>query len=1124
MRWKKITKAATILALVFSVVGALFSVSIVLLPLTPFADHGNKKNNFHSLGSGVISHEQAQRLFLARRSRNKLLQQIVREKGPKLHPRSQGEPCSVVVGFYVNWDESSFESLRRHLDDLTYVMPEWLYISAKGNGTSFGSRFDPKTSDPEVIKLAAAHKLPIIPMLQNLDKDKWQWEPLRELLSNHSAQLKLAANLRNYLVSHHFGGINIDFEPPADLPPSVAVQARKLFHNELPNFIRVLRNAFKSSKLLVTEDVPANDNGFNYGALADANDLVIVMLYDEHWQTGSPGPIAGQDWIEKMAELVFARMDSSKVVLGIGNYCFDWPITIDSSRVIDSYKPAAKLNMSEALRIADDVGTNMDMDDLNPYFTYADDHGKDHIVYMLDAITAYNEIMALKGYEPRGTALWYLGSEDPSIWTFFNERDLGKPARKGALKNIVYNGQCIFDPESKGEILEIVSQPRAGLRQLVRDSDGIVRSEKYKEYPSTFLIRRTGAAYKKIALTFDDGPDRVNTPAILDILRENHVPATFFVKGNEADDNEDIVRRCWDQGCEIGNHTYTHPHIADVSSMRAELEVNATQRLIESITGHSTRLFRPPFGQGADINVGSKEDEIVVRMQKLGYVTVGFGIDTKDFTHTSASAIVARVLKQLNTGNIILMHDGGGNRAETILALPQIIQELMARGYQLVTVSQLLGPNARDSLFPPVSHRQEAIVGLDRALFETSYAFDRTMRIVFIVSILLGVIRVLLTAPLAIMHSRRTRKMRFRDDYKLSVTVAIPAYNEGKVINRTIQSVLASDYPNLHIIVVDDGSTDDTLDAVNAEYGVDPRVTVTTKANGGKASALNVAFSMADSEIVVCMDADTIFAKDTVSCLVRHFADPKVGAVAGNIKVGNRLNPLTVWQSVEYITCQNFDRRAYAEFDSVPVIPGAVGAWRKSAVEQAGGYESNTLAEDADLTFRVRLLGYSTQAENDALAYTEAPDSVSSLAKQRFRWAFGIIQALWKHKRQLFHPQYGAFGLLVMPAMWLFNIVFQVVAPVIDIMAIIAVASGDISVVVIYWAALFLLDFASCVVAFKLDNEDLGQLMWLFWQRFFYRQFMYYMIIKAILAAFRGHHVGWSKLQRKATAQSIIKS
>ena len=349
------------------------------------------------------------------------------------------------------------------------------------------------------------------------------------------------------------------------------------------------------------------------------------------------------------------------------------------------------------------------------------------------------------------------------------------------------------------------------------------------------------------------------------------------------------------------------------------------------------------------------------------------------------------------------------------------------------------------------------------------------------------------------------------------MTVAIPAYNEETVICKTIASVLANDYPDLHVIVVDDGSKDETLAVVRAAYGDDPRVTILSKENGGKASALNMAFAAATTEIVVCMDGDTLFVPDTLRYLVRQFEDPHVGAVAGNVKVGNRTTLLTHWQSLEYVTMQNFDRTAYSAMNAVAVIPGAAGAWRRKAVLEAGGFETNTLAEDADLTFKIRLQGYATRCENAALAYTEAPEDLRALSKQRFRWAYGILQALWKHRRAMWRPRNGAFGLVVMPSMWFFGFLLQSLAPVVDATIILSLFNGQFTAVLFYAVLYFVIDLLTGVVAFALDSEDKRQLAWLFWQRLFYREFMYLIILRAFFAAIHGRLVGWGKLQRKAT-------
>lgn len=1168
-RWSRILRLAFGAALVFSIIGAVFSFSILVLPNSPIPLDNTPIAHGRISVPKLFSREEAARHVLATKSRNKLIKQIQSERRQNIKANTPGSaPYSTVVGFYVSWEPHSIQSLRDHISSMTYVIPEWLYLDLK-SPSLFRDRRDnplePKRQNDEVLTLSRQHNVPIIPLIHNVVQGKgtWDWPQLRDLLKNPGAQQMLAINLRDFVKKNKFAGVNIDFEPglnPATMSPKEYEQARQTLYREMPKFMGILNRVFHAENLLVTQDIPVPRKGapgqpeveeFDYHALSDLNDFAVVMLYDEHAARpdGNPGTIASQPWVEDMAEHIFQKMDSSKVVLGIGNYCYDWPVAHDSKGNLLEYQDVdgqpsgelafqgqgTKVKLSQALGAAEEAGApiEMDEDDLNPFFTYVDGNHTDHIIFMLDAVTAYNQIMALKGYEPKGVALWYLGAEDPGIWSFFSEGKVGKPINPKDVEKVNYSMQVVDDLDGQGEIVDLASPERPGIRQVAFDKDGLISSEKFSEYPTPFLVHHYGNRPGVLALTFDDGPNPKFTPEILKVLKKYKVPATFFVVGQQAERYPKIVKDCWDAGCEIGNHTYTHPHILDISKLRAELEINATQRIIESITGHSTKLFRAPYGDGQDkIAPGEASGQFLESIQKMGYVIVDMNIDPSDYLpKVTAQDIVDRIHsriynkvrdKVVSQNNVILMHDNGGKtRAATVEALDILIPELQKQGFKFVRVTDLLGPRHHDMFFPAVSHSQEKFLGLDRFMFESGYFVNTAFEIVFLISIFLGVLRLLIVGPLAVIQSRRSKRRKINRSFKPPVSVIIPAFNEEKVICRTIQSVLDSDYENLHVLVIDDGSLDKTAEVVKEQFSGNPRVTFVTKENGGKSSALNLGLSMSDAEIVICLDADTVFADDTISHLVSHFEDPKVGAVAGNVKVGNRMNPLTIWQSVEYITSQNFDRRAYAALNSVSVVPGAVGAWRKSAIIKAGGYDTDTLAEDTDLTFRIKLLGYHVRTENEAVAYTEAPDTIHALYKQRFRWAFGTLQSLWKHRKTMFDKKHGAFSMFVMPAMWIYSILFQAFSPIVDILVILSLFNREFMAVFTYYAAFFVIEFFGSLLAIKLDDEDPKQLAWLFWQRFFYRQFMYYVILKSIMAALRGGIVGWGKLQRKATVSVI---
>jgi cellulose synthase/poly-beta-1,6-N-acetylglucosamine synthase-like glycosyltransferase len=624
------------------------------------------------------------------------------------------------------------------------------------------------------------------------------------------------------------------------------------------------------------------------------------------------------------------------------------------------------------------------------------------------------------------------------------------------------------------------------------------------------------------------------------------VQGTFFVVGENAERHPDLISREWREGDEIGNHTYTHPNMAAMSRQAVRLELNATQRVLQSTLGRSTLMFRPPYSADAE-PTSAEEVTPVLDAAALGYVTVGEYLDPQDWRlhepdgsrrggDAIARAVVSRVLT--GHGNTILLHDGGGDRSATVAALRQFVPELQARGYRFVPVSELVG-RPRDVVMPPVSPRDRTLLGGDRVAFELLWLTQTFLHAAFLAGIGLGAARVLFVTTLALAARWRERRRRALPAVPLDgVSVLIAAYNEAPVVERTIRAVLASREPPLEILVVDDGSGDGTAEAVTRAFAEEPRVRLLQQRNAGKAAALNRAIGAARGELLVCLDADTLFTPETLSRLTSHFADPKVGAVAGNVKVGNRINVWTRWQALEYITSQNLDRRAYALLDAITVVPGAVGAWRRSAVAAVGGFQTDTLAEDMDLTWRLRRAGWRITNETGAHGFTEAPDSLVTLYRQRFRWSFGTLQCLWKHRAAL--GRVGWFGRLALPTLWVFQIAFPILSPIIDLQVLVTLtgfvqswltralltqdwqplpnAVESLSTVAFLYVFFFLLELLGASIAIALEHERKRLLWWLFWQRFIYRQVMYAVVWRAVRTAITGRYAEWGKLERKNTA------
>jgi cellulose synthase/poly-beta-1,6-N-acetylglucosamine synthase-like glycosyltransferase len=279
---------------------------------------------------------------------------------------------------------------------------------------------------------------------------------------------------------------------------------------------------------------------------------------------------------------------------------------------------------------------------------------------------------------------------------------------------------------------------------------------------------------------------------------------------------------------------------------------------------------------------------------------------------------------------------------------------------------------------------------------------------------------------------------------------------------------------------------------------------------------------------VVCIDADTQLKTDAVSMLMEKFTDEKVGAVAGNVKVGNEVNMITRWQSIEYITSQNFDRRAFDLLDCITVVPGAIGAFRKKAVQAAGGFTTDTLAEDCDLTMRLHLSGYEIRNCTKAISYTEAPETMKQFLKQRFRWSFGVIQCFWKHRQAVFNPQYKNFGMVALPNILIYQIILPCLAPLADLVLLLSLIAAAFSIIpasidhiVLYYFIFTMVDVAGAALAFAFEKENYGKLIWLIPQRLIYRQLMYYILLKSFNKAIKGELQGWGALKRTGNVKEV---
>lgn len=1111
-RWPRLRQLALAVSFVLTAMFALLILSILINPVLPSL---NLPSVTSLPGSAHLSPPlRAPVVPLHRRGVRTATQQIERErlrhdaewKRLARVPRPTDDP--LIFGFFVNWDEASLASLKRNIDHFDVMAAEWLHLT-KSDGTLVEDNPERQAEALDFVRLRRP-TMRVMPLVNNASGGSFQSGPLAGMLASRAARGRVVRQSLDFVKRVGGAGISIDFEnvPEASQP-------------NLQTFMSEVWTAFHAAGLLVSMNVPENEPTFDYRKYASKVDYLIVMAYDEHWATSDPGPVSSMQFFMNVLQARLADVPPNKLVMAIGNYAYDWP-------------RRGGRTFEEAMLTAKEAGATITVDpeSLNPTYRYRSDNGEEHEVWFLDALTAFNQASVTRALNPKAAlAVWRLGSEDPGIWTFFGDARALDRAQIGQLGTVQYGYGVDF--EGEGEILSITESPQQGRRTVTYDdARALLTDEKFESLPSPYVVTRYGRTKGAVALTFDDGPDDKYTAPILDVLRDLKAPATFFVTGLATQEYPELLRRMYREGHQIGNHTFTHPNIANISRAQLRLELTATQRLFESILGRQSVLFRPPYSEDTEPETPVQVRPIEIATA-MGYVTVGMQIDPKDYKKPGVDAIVASTIEQAaaGRGSVVLLHDGGGDRSETLEALPRIITGLRGRGLKLVTVGALLGRTTAQ-VMPPVQGRGYWQSIVDAAAFSSVNLVQSFVSLLFMIAIVLGLGRLTFIGGVAIVE-RLLRKTRPPLTFSGPVAVIVPAYNEEKVIVQTVRALLRSvGVPGLKIFVIDDGSTDQTAARVREEFSGEPHVALFERPNGGKSAALNFGLTQTDAEIIVALDADTVFTSTTIASLVRHFANPRVGAVAGNAKVGNRVNLLTKWQALEYITSQNLDRRAFDLLGCITVVPGSVGAWRRQLVLAAGGFSAATLAEDADLTMTILRTGYHVIYDDEAVAYTEAPETVRAFVRQRHRWMFGTFQAAWKHRDALFRWRYRALGFVALPNIFLFQVLFPLISPVIDLMMVGSLVSAgmgywmhpaeytpdDLWQVAFYYAIFLAADVLAACLAFALERRESPRLLWLLiWQRFVYRQVMYYIAIRAVLDSLRGGPVGWNKLERRAS-------
>src|SRR5437762_222550 len=612
-------------------------------------------------------------------------------------PRKKSPDNEVRLAFYTNGDPYSYASLQEHAAQITHLCPEWMtVINGMGDLHIDG--------DTRLLKLAAAKRIALMPLLTNLVGDAWQPEAVENLAHGPPRrQDRFIENVLSVLRNAKAAGVVIDWQ---QIDPAYKKDVTKF----IDKFADALHDDKKELWLCVQ---PGQELDYlDLDALSDNVDRFVAMLFDETSDTDPPGPLASRSWFEGWIRVLLQDSDAKQWIIAIGSYGYDWTI---------GGKKAETISFSEAMSRANDAeieSAEVQGPSLSPYF-YFQDEDKEHAVWFLDAVTFLNQLREVRDQKAGGFALYRLGSEDPAI------RDVGD-----------------------GEIVTVDEDRKDGARKLTVDADGYLTAKyvKFAQFPT--LYHQGAGREHQVALTFDDGPDPRWTPKILDILKAANVKAAFFLVGVNAEHHPGLVRRIVDEGHEIGNHTYYHPNLALCWPEHIRLELNATQLLLETITGRATTLFRPPYA--ADTQPAQLSELAPLQIaEDLNYLVVLENIDPQDWAKPGADIILQRIKQQRHDGSVILLHDAGGDRSQTVAALPKILDWLHTRGDTVVSLSTLLG-TSRDAVMPPLQPENRSLTRMvSSAGFRVYHALEEFLWSFLIVATALVVGRTLVVIWLA---------------------------------------------------------------------------------------------------------------------------------------------------------------------------------------------------------------------------------------------------------------------------------------------------------------------------------------------------------------------------------------
>src|SRR5881394_3917421 len=492
---------------------------------------------------------------------------------PPARPRKKSPDNEVRLAFYTNGDPYSYSSLEQHAAQITHVCPEWMAMTS-GTGEI---QID---ADSRLPKLAASRGIALMPLLTNLVGDTWQPEAVENLAHSSTArQDRFIQKVLATLNEAKAAGVVVDWQ---QLDPAY----KKDITAFLDRFTDALHYDDKQLWLCVQ---PGQDLDYiDFDELSDNVDRFVAMLFDETSDIDPAGPLGSRRWFEGWLNVLMDGAETNQWIIALGSYGYDWTSGGKKAELISFPEAMSRASYAEVDK------TTVEAPHYNPYFYY-EDADKDHSVWFLDVVTFLNQVRRVREAKAGGFAIYRLGTEDVAIWDALGiPNDFKMDTATRAPLEVLKGTDTIADV-GDGEIVSVDESTADGYRTLAVDAEGYLTAiySKFPQFPT--LYHQGAGGPHQIALTFDDGPDPKWTPKILDILKAENVKAAFFLVGARAEEYPDLVRRIVAEGHEIGNHTYYHPNLAICWPEHIRVELNATQLLLQTLTGRATTLFRPPY-------------------------------------------------------------------------------------------------------------------------------------------------------------------------------------------------------------------------------------------------------------------------------------------------------------------------------------------------------------------------------------------------------------------------------------------------------------------------------------------------------------------------------------------------